>query len=154
MRASGAGADAVASFYRAAAVALSEARAPGDVLDTLTLVRGVALRDDEDDASRGASRRAGEASPSPLEGSLAALAAAARRTDPAFAWSGFEYPAVLGGFVFGALVGATLFVPIRYLVIAYRRWAHEKVSKNKFFKWLTNFWLIKILKWVFVGGTP
>ena len=90
MRASGAGADAVASFYRAAAVALSEARAPGDVLDTLTLVRGVALRDDEDDASRGASRRAGEASPSPVEGSLAALAAAARRSDPAFAWSGFE----------------------------------------------------------------
>ena len=90
MRASGAGADAVASFYRAAAVALSEARAPGDVLDTLTLVRGVALRDDEDDASRGASRRAGEASPPPVEGSLAALAAAARRSDPAFAWSGFE----------------------------------------------------------------
>ena len=80
----------MASFYRAAAVALSEARAPGDVLDTLTLVRGVALRDDEDDASRGASRRAGEASPPPVEGSLAALAAAARRSDPAFAWSGFE----------------------------------------------------------------
>ena len=38
----------------------------------------------------GASRRAGEASPPPVEGSLAALAAAARRSDPAFAWSGFE----------------------------------------------------------------
>ncbi len=73
---------------------------------------------------------------------------------PFFAWSGFDYPAVLGGFVFGAVVGAFLFVPIRLLVIAYRRWAHEKVSKNKFFRWLTSFWFIKALKWVFVGGTP
>ena len=54
----------MASFFTAPPRSrLSEARAPGDVLDTLTLVRGVALRDDEDDASRGASRRAGEASP-------------------------------------------------------------------------------------------
>jgi uncharacterized protein (TIGR03546 family) len=73
---------------------------------------------------------------------------------PVFAWSGFAYPAVLGGFVFGAGIGAALFVPIRLLVIAYRRWAHEKVSKNEFFKWMTNFWFIKALKWVFVGGTP
>jgi len=71
---------------------------------------------------------------------------------PGFAWSGFAYPAVLGGFVFGASVGAALFLPLCYLVIAYRRWAHDRLQKNRFFRWITGFWLTKILKWVLVGG--
>lgn len=73
---------------------------------------------------------------------------------PLVAWFGFSYPAVLGGFVFGLGLGTILFVPFRRLVIAYRRWAHDKVSKNRFFKWLTSFWFIKALRWIFVGGTP
>jgi len=71
---------------------------------------------------------------------------------PGFAWSGFRYQAVLGGFVFGALVGGLSFVPVRLTVIAYRKWAHEKLSNNRFFKWITNIWLVKLLKWGFVRG--
>ena len=31
------------------------------------------------------------------------------------------------------------------------RFAHDKLSQNKFFKWLTNFWVVKGLRWVLVG---
>jgi uncharacterized protein (TIGR03546 family) len=73
---------------------------------------------------------------------------------PGLAWSGFDCPAVLGGFVFGAAAGAALFVPLRLVVISYRRWVHDKVSKNRFFRWLTNFWVVKLCKWLFAGDTP
>lgn len=60
-------------------------------------------------------------------------------------------PAVLGGLVAGVVLGAILFVPVRLLVISYRRWVHEKVSENKFFRWLTNFFVVKLLRFIFIG---
>jgi hypothetical protein len=54
--------------------------------------------------------------------------------------------------VTGVVAGAILFVPVRLLIISYRCFVHEKVSKNKFFRWLTNFWLVKALRFVFVGA--
>ena len=52
------------------------------------------------------------------------------------------------------MLGIALFFPVRWAVIGYRRFVHEKVSQNKFFKWLTNFFVIKILRFIFVGSTP
>ena len=71
---------------------------------------------------------------------------------PVVAWFGLHHHAILGGAVVGFIVGALLFVPIRLLVIGYRRFAHEKVSQNKFFRWLTNFWIVKIIRFVLVGS--
>ncbi len=70
---------------------------------------------------------------------------------PGAAWLGLEVPAILGGVVFGLVVGAVQFVPLRLTVIAYRRWAHEKLSKNRFFRWLTGFWFVKVLRFIFIG---
>jgi len=70
---------------------------------------------------------------------------------PVVAWFGLERYAILGGAVVGALIGAILFFPVRLLVKAYRRYAHEKVSENKFFRWLTKFWVVRLLRFVFVG---
>ncbi|MBI4606071.1 MAG: TIGR03546 family protein [Planctomycetes bacterium] len=68
------------------------------------------------------------------------------------AWFGLDTYAICGGAVVGLLLGAALFLPVRWTVAAYRRWAHEKVSKNRFFQWLTSFWVIKILRFIFVGA--
>jgi len=70
---------------------------------------------------------------------------------PGVEWLDLRIPAVVGGLVAGVVLGGILFVPVRLVVIAYRRWAHEKVSKNKFFRWLTNFWVVKALRFLFVG---
>jgi uncharacterized protein (TIGR03546 family) len=71
---------------------------------------------------------------------------------PVVAWFGLHRLAILGGAVVGLIVGAFAFVPIRMLVTGYRRFAHEKVSQNRFFRWLTNFWVVKALRFVFVGS--
>jgi uncharacterized protein (TIGR03546 family) len=60
----------------------------------------------------------------------------------------------LGAFLAGIGIGGALFVPLRLFVIAYRRWAHERLSQNRFFRWVTNFWFTKLLRFVFVGGEP
>ncbi len=70
---------------------------------------------------------------------------------PVVAWLELEREAILGGILLGGAVGALLFVPIRYSVIAYRRWAEDRLKQSKFFKWLVNFWVIRILRFVFVG---
>jgi uncharacterized protein (TIGR03546 family) len=70
---------------------------------------------------------------------------------PVVAWLDLDRHAVTGGAFLGLALGLILFVPVRKLVIGYRRFLHEKVSSNKFFRWLTSFWLIKGLKFVFVG---
>jgi len=70
---------------------------------------------------------------------------------PVVAWFGLEHYVIVGGAVVGVLLGAALFFPIRLLVILYRRYAHEKVSESKFFRWLTKFWVVRILRFVFVG---
>lgn len=70
---------------------------------------------------------------------------------PVVAWFGLHRYAILGGAVVGVLLGAALFLPLRMAVVSYRRWLHDKVSQNKFFRWLTSFWFVKLLKFVFVG---
>lgn len=70
---------------------------------------------------------------------------------PVVAWLHLEHYVVLGGLVAGAVAGAVLFVPLRWLVISYRRWAHDRLEKNRFFRWLTSFWLTRALRFVFVG---
>ena len=62
-----------------------------------------------------------------------------------------EVYAVLGGAVFGCLLGAILFVPLRLLVIGYREYAQDKLQKSKFFRWLMRLWLVKLLRFVFLG---
>jgi uncharacterized protein (TIGR03546 family) len=74
------------------------------------------------------------------------------RNLPVVAWFGIDRYAILGGAVVGLALGLALIVPLRLTVISYRRWLHERVSSNRFFRWLTNFWLTKLLKFVFVGG--
>jgi uncharacterized protein (TIGR03546 family) len=71
---------------------------------------------------------------------------------PVIAWFGLHSYAILGGAVVGLLVGAVLFVPVRLAVASYRRWLHAKVSQNKFFRWFTNFWIVKVLRFVLVGA--
>ena len=71
---------------------------------------------------------------------------------PVVAWLDLHYHAVLGGAVLGFGLGLILLFPIRALVSGYRRVLHDRVSQNKFFKWLTNFWLIKGLRFIFIGA--
>lgn len=68
------------------------------------------------------------------------------------AWLDLDIYAISGGAAAGFVLGIAVFFPVRYLVIAYRRWAHERLSKNRFFRWLTSFWVTKLVGWVFVGG--
>jgi uncharacterized protein (TIGR03546 family) len=70
---------------------------------------------------------------------------------PVVAWLELYVEAVTGGAVVGLVLGLALFFPIRQLIIAYRRFLHEKLSTNKFFRWATNFWLVKGLRFVFIG---
>jgi uncharacterized protein (TIGR03546 family) len=70
---------------------------------------------------------------------------------PVVPWLDLQTYAVLGGAVLGAGLGIILFFPVRQLVVAYRHFLHDRVSKNKFFKWLTNFWFIKVLRFIFIG---
>ena len=70
---------------------------------------------------------------------------------PLVAWLDLDHVAITGGAVVGFLVGGILFWPIMNLVIAYRRFLHDKLSENKFFKWMTSFFVVKALRFVFVG---
>jgi uncharacterized protein (TIGR03546 family) len=71
---------------------------------------------------------------------------------PVVAWFGLDRYAIVGGAVVGLLLGIASFFVMRAAVISYRRWLHEKVSSNRFFRWLTSFWLTKLLKVIFVGA--
>lgn len=71
---------------------------------------------------------------------------------PIVAWLQLEHDAIFGGLVIGGVLGAALFMPIRLLVVCYRRWMADKLSESKFFQWLVNFWVLKALRFVFVGA--
>ncbi len=71
---------------------------------------------------------------------------------PVLAWFKLDRYAVLGGAITGICVGAALFLPVRMFIIAYRKFAHEKLSQNKFFKWLTNFFVVKFLRFILIGS--
>jgi hypothetical protein len=60
--------------------------------------------------------------------------------------------AVTGGALVGLVAGILAFWPVRQSVISYRRWIHAKVSQNRFFQTITNFWFIKGLRFIFIGG--
>ncbi|HLU47701.1 MAG TPA: TIGR03546 family protein [Planctomycetota bacterium] len=70
---------------------------------------------------------------------------------PVVAWLDLDRYAVLGGAICGLALGAAIFFPMRGLVIAYRRWAHERLSQNRFFRWLMSFWFVRLLRFIFVG---
>jgi hypothetical protein len=52
----------------------------------------------------------------------------------------------------GTSLAVLAFWPVRQTVVSYRRWVHEKVSQNRFFQVVTNFWFIKGLRFIFIGG--
>jgi uncharacterized protein (TIGR03546 family) len=70
---------------------------------------------------------------------------------PGIALLGLTRYAVMGGMVIGVLAGAALFVPIRFLVLRYRKVVVERLSQSKAFKYLTNLWLIRVLRWTLIG---
>ncbi len=71
---------------------------------------------------------------------------------PVVAWLDLDVLGVMGGAAIGLAAGLALFMPVRQLVASYRRCVHEKVSQNRFFQTLTNFWFIKALRFIFLGG--
>jgi uncharacterized protein (TIGR03546 family) len=71
---------------------------------------------------------------------------------PIVAWLELQQYVVLGGAVCGAVLGAVLFWPVRQLIVGYREFVHDRVSDNKFFRWLTGFWLTKVLRFIFIGA--
>ena len=70
---------------------------------------------------------------------------------PVVAWLDLHKVAITGGAFLGLLIGGVLFFPIMKFVAGYRRFVHDRLAQNKFFRWFTNFWLIKGLRFVFVG---
>lgn len=71
---------------------------------------------------------------------------------PVIAWLGLERYAILGGAVVGLAAGLAMLLPVRLTVIAYRRWLHDRLAKNKVFRWVTNLWLVRALRFLLVGG--
>lgn len=71
---------------------------------------------------------------------------------PVVAWFDLHRHAIAGGAALGLLLGLALFFPVRQLIVSYRRFLHDRLSSNRFFRWLTNFWLVKGLRFVFVGA--
>ena len=59
--------------------------------------------------------------------------------------------AVTGGAVIGIGLGTLLFWPVQRTVIAYRTFIHKAVTRNRVFNWITSWWLIKLLRFVFIG---
>ena len=70
---------------------------------------------------------------------------------PVIAWLDLNTVAITGGVFLGLVLGAILFFPIMKFVSGYRRFVHDRLAQNKFFRWFTNIWLIKGLRFVFIG---
>jgi uncharacterized protein (TIGR03546 family) len=71
---------------------------------------------------------------------------------PIVAWLDLDRLGVTGGLCIGLACAVLAFWPVRQLVVSYRRWVHDKVSQNRFFQTITNFWFIKGLRFILVGG--
>jgi uncharacterized protein (TIGR03546 family) len=71
---------------------------------------------------------------------------------PVVAWLDLDRLGVTGGLFLGLMVGLVAFWPIRQAVVSYRRCVHEKLAQNRFFQTITNFWFIKVLRFIFIGG--
>ncbi len=48
---------------------------------------------------------------------------------------------------------AALFWPMRFLVIRYRQAVVERLSKSRTFRYITNLWLVRVLRWILIGPT-
>ena len=72
---------------------------------------------------------------------------------PLLALLGLERYEVMGGFAVGLSAALALWWPIRYLVQRYRDTVVERLSRSKIFKYVTNLWLVRILRWILVGAT-
>jgi len=72
---------------------------------------------------------------------------------PFVALLGLERYEVAGGFFIGLLAGSALWWPVRFLVAKYRDPVLERLSKSKLFKFITNLWLVRILRWILLGVT-
>jgi uncharacterized protein (TIGR03546 family) len=71
---------------------------------------------------------------------------------PVVAWLDLDCLGVTGGLAIGIIMGTIAFWPVRQAVVSYRRCIHEKVAQNRFFQAITNFWFIKGLRFIFIGG--
>ena len=71
---------------------------------------------------------------------------------PVVAWLDLDRVAVTGGAAVGFILGLALVWPVQKLVIGYRAFLHNRLAGNKFFRWLTSFWLVKGLRWIFLGA--
>jgi len=60
--------------------------------------------------------------------------------------------AVMGGALLGAAGGAALFFTLRWGVLRYREAVVARLSKSKLFKTITNLWLMRALRWLFLGS--
>ena len=74
-------------------------------------------------------------------------------TLPGIALLGLNHHSVMGGAVAGVLLAAVLFCPLRYLVKRYRDVVVARLSNSKFFKFLMRLWLVRALRWIFIGAT-
>lgn len=70
---------------------------------------------------------------------------------PVLAILDLEKHGVMGGALLGCSSAAVLFFPIRFLVIRYREVVVARLSKSKTFKYLTNMWLVRMLRWILIG---
>ncbi len=71
---------------------------------------------------------------------------------PVLAWLDLNWPQVVGGACLGLVLGGVLFWPICKLIVGYREFVQEKASENRFFRWLTSFWLTKLLRFILLGS--
>jgi len=56
------------------------------------------------------------------------------------------------GYGAAQLGGAALFFPLRWGVLRYREAVVARLSKSKLFKTITNLWLMRALRWLFLGS--
>jgi uncharacterized protein (TIGR03546 family) len=71
---------------------------------------------------------------------------------PVVAWLDLDSIAVTGGLLVGLLAAILVFWPVRQSIVSYRRWVHTKLAQSRFFQTITNFWFIKALRFIFIGG--
>ena len=71
---------------------------------------------------------------------------------PVVAWMDLDSLGITGGALVGLAIGLVAFWPVRQTVASYRRFLHDRVTRNRFFQTVTNFWFIKGLRFIFIGN--
>jgi len=70
---------------------------------------------------------------------------------PVIGLLGLRYWKTMGGLVIGLLLAIALFWPVRMLVIRYREAVVARLSKSRAFRYVTNLWLVRVLRWILIG---